>query len=94
MRGEKEPGSQVQLRSLGCSGGPEHEWRGFLSCCKTHNKAYCIQGWNNNGQEPPFDRKSIYPPDMAHLAVTEERTSLRATLKNTSTVYVYSDPSL
>lgn len=72
---------KVLLRPLRCFGGQEHEWQGFLSCCKTHNKVYYIQGWNNNVQEPPFDRKSIYPPDMAHLVITRERTSLRAKLK-------------
>lgn len=44
MRGEKELRSQVQVRPLGCFGGQECVWGGFLSCCKTHNKAYCIQG--------------------------------------------------
>lgn len=67
MQGEKEWRSRVQLRPMGCYGGQEHVWRGFLSCCKTHSKAYYIQGWSNIGQEPPSDRKLIYPPDMAHL---------------------------
>ncbi len=78
MQGEKERKSLIQLRPLGCFGGQEHVWRSFLSYCKTHNKAYYIQGWNNNVQEPPFDRKLIYLPDMAHLVITGERTPLRA----------------
>ena len=81
MQSEKKQRSQVPLRPLGCLRGQEHVWQGFLFCCMTHNKVYYIQGWNSNGQEPPFDRKSIYPSDMAHLAITEQRTSLRARLK-------------
>lgn len=68
MMVERKRRAQDLLRPLGCFRGQEHEWQGFLSCCKTHSKAYYIQGWNNNGQEPPFGRKSIYHPDMAHLA--------------------------
>lgn len=68
MKAEKGMSAQVQLRPL-CPGGQECECPDFLSCCRTHNRAYYIQGWNNNGQEPPFDRKSIYPQDMAHLAM-------------------------
>lgn len=75
MKAEKERRAQVQLRPLG-PGGQEHECPGFLSYCKTHSRAYYIQGWNNNGQEPPFDRKSIYPQDMAHLTM-KEKTSVR-----------------
>lgn len=78
MQGKNELRSQVRLMPPGCFEGQEDEWRGFLSCYKTHSKACYIQGWNNNEPEPPFDRKSIYPPDMAHLEITREKTSLRA----------------
>lgn len=90
MQSEKKQRSQFQSRSLGCLGGQEHVWQGFLSCCKTHNRVYYIQGWNNNGQEPPFDRKLIYPPDMAHLVITGERTSLTARLKKKDFYCIYS----
>lgn len=78
MRVEKEQRGRIQQGPPGCSGGQDHVCQGFPSCCRTRNKAYYIQGWNSNGQGPPFDRKSIYPLDTVHLVITGERTSISA----------------